>query len=166
MADDELTPPFDSRQPNDTSPWAEITSIHDQLTTPDGPTLPYRLFATRVKSSSPDSEYLMHDPLRYMLDNPGALVNLPDWPDESKISDAGARAAAVAGLFPYDGDDGPRDRNLRDDPRWHITTFLTNHHRKLTKWHASALLIAGKDGFHLMIYKDSHQGDQDLSPRR
>ena len=75
--DDELTPPFDHRVPNDTTPWVEVTSIQDDLRPGGGRDLPFRLFATRFKSSSEDSEYFLHDPLRHMLAKPGAL-NLRD----------------------------------------------------------------------------------------
>lgn len=165
MVDDtgELTPPFFSMQPNDTTPWVEITSIHTQLPTnlrPDD-RLYYRVFATRVKSSSPDCEFLLHDPLRYMLVNPGELVNLPGWPDESKLTDPDERAAAVAARLNFEEEDD--SRSLRNHPRFHITTFLSNHHRRLTKWHASVLAIAGADGLHLMVYKESGQGEADFS---
>ena len=151
--DDELTPPFDHRVPNDTTPWVEVTSIQDDLRPGGGRDLPFRLFATRFKSSSEDSEYFLHDPLRHMLAKPGALKGLPGWPDASQIDDDDERALAVGEIV-----DG-----LRDDPRWHVTTFVANHHRKLSRIHSSVVAIIGPDGIHLMLYKDADQGSIDFS---
>jgi hypothetical protein len=50
--------------PDETIPWMEIP-LHDTLRGLDVP--PFRMWFTRVKSSSSDSELLIHDPLTAML---------------------------------------------------------------------------------------------------
>ena len=47
---------------------------------------------------------------------------------------------------------------------FHVTTFVSNHHRKLTRVHLAVMAIAAKDGIHLMTYKDTDQ--EPLTERR
>ena len=151
---DEVGPPFTA--PCDDIPveWVEVTSIHDDLVPTGSPELQFRLFANRFKSSSPDCEYFLHDPLRHMLLKPGALKGLDWWPDESSIVDPDDRDEAIRVLL---NDDDPTGRGLRDEPMFHITTFVSNHHRKLTRVHLAVMAIAAKDGIHLITYKDTNQ---------
>ena len=44
---------------------------------------------------------------------------------------------------------------------FHITTFVSNHHRKLTRVHLAVMAIVAKDGIHLMTYKDTDQKSLD-----
>jgi hypothetical protein len=136
--------PYGEDEEDDTTGWKEI-EVKDLLRSRRGEEVPFRLFANRFKSSSPDWESFLHDPLRHMLITPGALKDLKDWP-------------AHPGDKPDPRNDKRRMRALRDDPRWHVTTFVTNHHRKLSRIHASVLAIVGDDGIHMMIYKDAGQG--------
>jgi hypothetical protein len=139
-------PPYGDREPDDPSEWTEIDLEGliglppDEMAKPeeDRRHIPCRAFIKRFKSSSPDSELFLHDPLRQMTAAPGALAEMPDWP-----SDPGDDPEAIAALH--------------DDPRWHTTTFVANHHRRLSKVHAYAMALIGPDGVHLMIYKDAEQ---------
>lgn len=51
--------------PNDTAGWSEIDL--SVLVPGDEDDLPYRLVVNRFKSSSPDSEAFIHDPLRQII---------------------------------------------------------------------------------------------------
>ena len=97
---DEVGPPFTA--PCDDIPveWVEVTSIHDDLVPTGSPELQFRLFANRFKSSSPDCEYFLHDPLRHMLLKPGALKSVDWWPDESRINNEpiGSRPSAFCSM--------------------------------------------------------------------
>jgi hypothetical protein len=68
---------------NDTHGWVELDI--SALRPEDGTRIPFRLIANRVKSSSPDSERFIHDPLRALLEaqeTDTALQELqltPDW---------------------------------------------------------------------------------------
>jgi hypothetical protein len=48
-------------EPNDTAGWHEIDI--SRLQPPDGTPIPFRLYGNRFKSSSPDSEAFLHDPV-------------------------------------------------------------------------------------------------------
>ncbi len=160
MPDDcpEVGPPFNGTCDDLDLAWVEVDSIQSDLVPTGAPDLQFRLFANRFKSSSPDCEYFLHDPLRHMLLKPGALKALPGWPDITS-DDPGERAEFVASLLEEDSE----GRSLRDKPQWHITTFLSNHHRKLTKVHFAVLAIVGGDGIHLLGYKDTDQSRADFS---
>ena len=134
---------------NDPSAWVEVDV--DALLGPpnDGCPAKFSLFLKRYESSSPDWEEFIHDPLRQMLKDPGALRNVEGWPD-----------------FPGDDSDDPREivvdgalEEIRNDPKWHVSTFVTNHHRKLSRIHATVIGQFDKPpssgSIHLMIYKDS-----------
>jgi hypothetical protein len=134
---------------NDRSSWTEV-DVDGVLGLPDdGCPAKFHLFLKRYKSSSPAWEEFLHDPLRQMLMDPGELVKVDGWPS-----------------FPGDDSDDPRDnveggalQAIREDPRWHVTTFVTNHHRKLSRIHTSVTLQIGKPptpgSIHLMIFKDA-----------
>ena len=51
--------------PNETAGWEEVDV--SRLAPPDR-AVPFRLFTNRFKSSSPDSELFIHDPLTAMVD--------------------------------------------------------------------------------------------------
>jgi hypothetical protein len=129
---------------DDTNGWVEVNTGDFLPARSDG-TMPFRVFANRFKSSSGLSEFFLHDPLRQMLRDPGALSGLRDWP-------------AYPGDPDPDGNDTSEMEEIRKDSRFHVTTFLTNHHRKLSRIHASVIAIVAPDGIHLMIYKDADQG--------
>ena len=46
---------------------------------------------------------------------------------------------------------------LRNDPRWQVRTTIANHHRRLSRVHASVLAVVGPDGITLQVVKDAHQ---------
>jgi hypothetical protein len=137
-------PAYGDQEPNDESVWTEIDIEaliglpKSELGKPEGDRrpIPCRAFIKRFKSSSPDSELFIHDPLRQMVKAPGALAGIEGWP-----SDPGDDEAAFAAL--------------RDDARWHTTTFVANHHRRLSKVHKYAFAVIGPDGIHLLLYKDA-----------
>jgi hypothetical protein len=56
-----LTPGVD----NDSSDWIPL-DLRD-LAPSDRSPIPFRLFAKRFKSSSPDSEWFLHDPLKVLM---------------------------------------------------------------------------------------------------
>jgi hypothetical protein len=51
---------------NDTAGWIELNL--SELASEDGTPIPFRLLANRWKSSSPDSEGVIHDPLTRFLE--------------------------------------------------------------------------------------------------
>jgi len=89
-------------EPNDTAGWYEIDV--SRLQPPDRTPIPFRLLANRFKSSSPDSEAFIHDPLTAMIG-----------------------AASEVEAFKM------------IDRTWHVTTFVTNHHRTLSWVHVYAM---------------------------
>ena len=93
---------------NDTSGWVEIDL--SALKPRGEDELPFRLVANRFKSSSPDSEAFIHDPLTYLLETRGD-------------------AAALRSV----------------DPTWHVSTFVINHHRTLSKVHVYAMAAASDE---------------------
>src|SRR4051812_5796309 len=54
------------RVDNDTSNWVEFDLTPIQSS--DGADVPYRLLVSRLKSSSPDSEAFVHDPLGALME--------------------------------------------------------------------------------------------------
>jgi hypothetical protein len=137
--------PYADDTRNDSSGWVEIRVRKQLPRARDGCRIPFRLFMNRMASSSPDWESFLHDPLRQMLRNPGDLVRVKGWPS-----------------FPGDrGNPRRKERKrmtrLRNDPRWTVTTMIGNHHRRLSRIHASAMAIVGPDGIQLLVVKDAHQ---------
>ena len=65
MADKESRPWLTSEEENEPSGWLELGL--DGLGLP-GTEVPFRLFARRFKSSSPDAEWFLHDPLGMLLE--------------------------------------------------------------------------------------------------
>jgi len=136
--------PYADDTRNDTSGWVEIKVRKLVPKARDGCTIPFRLFVNRMASSSPDWESFLHDPLRHMLRDPGDLRRVKGWPS-----------------FPGDrGNPRRRERRklakLRDDPRWQVRTTIANHHRRLSRIHASAIAIVGSDGIQVTVVKDVH----------
>ena len=84
MADYDSTPWLTPGQEDDSSAWIEL-DLGGLVSSRDDPPLPipFRLFARRVKSSSPDSEWFLHDPLRVLrdleLDPSGGTRIEDDW---------------------------------------------------------------------------------------
>jgi len=119
------------RSPDDLpTGWTELDLGH--LKPSDRP-IPFRVFTNRFKSSTPESEAFIHDPLAQMQAAPGDLAGLD-----------------VAGFSGADlGQELPELRK-----RWHLTTYVANHHRGLRRIYHFATLWVGPDGLHLMIYKD------------
>ena len=54
-------------QNNDTNGWIEIDEVSKLQSLVDQSPIPFRLFANRFKSSSPDSEDFIHDPLGVLI---------------------------------------------------------------------------------------------------
>jgi hypothetical protein len=136
--DDDDDPPE-----NDPSQWTEIR-IEDFIGLPgDGRPIPFRMFVKRFKSSSSDAELFVHDPLRQMLENPGALADIDDWPSPPE-----GRSEMQA---------------IRDDPRFHVQTVVANHHRTLSKIHSYPTVLVGGDGIHVMVYKDAPSAADEAS---
>ena len=120
---------------NDTNGWVEIN--FEQLRPASGRVLPFQVFGNRFKSSSTDCEMFLHDPLAQLKSAPGDLV---------KLNVEGFR-----------GEDLAMDlEELRE--RWHLTTYVANHHRGLNKIYLYAKLVVGPDGLHLHLYKDFERG--------
>lgn len=142
--------PYGDDKPNDTHGWVEVPL--DQFLGPadDGCMPAFQLFLNRFKSSSPDWEAFLHDPLRSMLMDPGDLRNVAGgWPD-----------------FPGDDDDDPRQnvdggalQAIRDDPRFRINGNFVNQNRKLSKIHASTIAVISPDGISLTTHKDASLDD-------
>jgi hypothetical protein len=135
--DRQLDPPYASVVDNDTRGWVRIDletlRPGERGDPPVDRPIPFQVFGNRFKSSSADSELFIHDPLLQMQRSPGDLKGLD-----------------VAG---FRGDDLELDiEALRD--RWHLTTYVANHHRGLNRIYHYAMLTVGPDGLHLMIYKD------------
>jgi hypothetical protein len=70
-----------------------------------------------------------------MVADPGALASIEGWPSSPETP--GQMQA------------------IRDDPRWHVQTVVANHHRTLSKIHAYPIILVGRDGIHVMVYKDA-----------
>jgi hypothetical protein len=61
----------EDEEPNADVPWVETTDCYVKEVDPgDGTRIP-RTFTTRFKSSSNDSEYFIHDPLRFLINTLG-----------------------------------------------------------------------------------------------
>ena len=127
---DELGPSYDGPADNDTNGWVEIPL--DTLMRPrlDGRPIPFQMFINRFKSSSPDFELFLHDPLRQMASDADLLGSLT------------VPGFDVGNITP-------------NDPKWHLSTTVANHHRRLNRIHAYAPAIFGPDGVHIMVYKDA-----------
>ena len=137
--------PYADDTRNNSSGWVEIKVARQLPKARDGCRIPFRMFMNRMASSSPDWESFLHDPLRQMLRDPGDLARVKGWPS-----------------FPGDrGNPRRRERKrltrLRNDPRWTVTTTIGNHHRRLSRIHASAMAIVGPDGIQILVVKDAHQ---------
>lgn len=133
MADAEWTW---NRTDNDSSDWIplDLDGLKSQR---DPREIPFRLLAKRVKSSSPDSESLLHDPLRFLMDE-GA----------KPVQDLNADRAAgedVKGVL----------TKITDE--WHVTTFIVNHHRTLSAVHVKMMVIVSEEEqtVALTIYKQA-----------
>jgi hypothetical protein len=106
---------------NDTNGWIEIDVSGLTPTKSDDPpetrVLPYRLLGNRFKSSSPDCELFIHDPL-------GVLLDARD-----------------------NGSDQVRDVLRDVDEDWRVTTFLVNHEATLSNFHllANVFVASSKD---------------------
>lgn len=104
-------PGYKDSEPNDSSRWIEL-----DLSGLAPPPIRFRLFAKRLKSSSPDAERFLHDPLRVLVE---------------EIDE------------------------VRDD--WHITTFIVNHHRTLSRIHLYVMAVVAPDEgtVAVTIYKEN-----------
>ena len=128
MSDDSF-PPYGDSEPNETNGWVEV-DVGALMGSADRP-IPFQLFLNRFKSSSPDSELFIHDPLRQMQEDPGELERLQ-----------------VSGL-----DLGATPAALHNSTR--VTTAVANHSRRLNRIYHYVAAIVGPDGVHLTIYKDA-----------
>ncbi len=138
--------PYGDDEENDTHGWVEVPLDQFLGTAGDGCAPTFKVFLNRFKSSSPDWEAFLHDPLRSMLMDPGDLTSVDGWKD-----------------FPGDDDPDPREnisggalQAIRDDPRFRITGSFVNQNRKLSKIHASTIAIVSPDGISLTTHKDAN----------
>ena len=138
------------RARDDTHGWVEVPL--DQFLGPagDGCSRPFQAFLNRFKSSSPDWEVFLHDPLRSMLMEPGALANVAGgWPDFPGDDDSDPRENVPGGAVA--GDPG-----RPAVPDSHPGSFV-NQNRKLSKIHASTIVIVSPDGIQTLKNYDTHK---------
>ena len=122
------------REPEDNAdvPWFELDI--SKLDPGDGTALP-RLFVTRFKSSSTDSEDFIHDPLTALI-----LAQ-----KDGKIQDPG----------------GQQVNDLEITSEFRVTTLVVNHHETLSKTHliASASVDTQGSTVGVTVTKKKKPGD-------
>jgi hypothetical protein len=117
----------------DSEPRGWVVIDIETLRPSDGRPIPFQVFGNRFKSSTAAAELFLHDPLAQMQSAPGDLKML--------------------NVVGFSGEDLALDLEaLRD--KWHVTTYVANHHRGLYKIYLFAALVVGPDGLHLHLYKD------------
>lgn len=104
-------------EPNDTSPWVLLRDF-DKLASSDGSWVRVVAVAKRYKSSSPDSEAFIHDPLAVMI-------------ADAQDPDAG-EAEALAAL-------------AQIGSHWHVSTLVVNHQATLSIRHLSVVVTLKPD---------------------
>jgi hypothetical protein len=80
MVDNGSTPWLTPGQENDPGGWIELglDALRSDRDDPPMP-IPFRLFARRFKSSSPDAEWFLHDPLGVLLrERPPGFPSITD----------------------------------------------------------------------------------------
>jgi hypothetical protein len=113
MLGDETTS-YGDQEPNDSSPWIELRDFAKVAPTDDSWT-PIRVLARRFKSSSPESEAFLHDPLTVLMRD--ALD-----PDKGEVE--------ALGLITRD---------------WHVSTIVVNHQATLSIRHLNAVVALYPD---------------------
>jgi hypothetical protein len=103
------TTSYGDREPNDTSPWIELRDF-EKVAASDRSWKQIRVLGKRYKSSSPDSEAFLHDPLRVMMDDA------------------------------QNPDGGEVDALRQITPEWHVTTLVVNHQATLSIRHLSVIV--------------------------
>lgn len=113
MLGDETTS-YGDGEPNDTSPWVELRDFA-KVAASDGSWTPITVLGRRYKSSSPDSEAFIHDPLAVMM-------------NDARDPTAGEVEAL---------------RQITSD--WHVSTLVVNHQATLSIRHLSVLVTLKPD---------------------
>jgi hypothetical protein len=108
------TTSYGDREPNDSSPWIELRDFAKVAPTDDSWT-PITVLGRRFKSSSPDSEAFLHDPLTVLMND--ALD-----PDKGEVEALG--------------------QITRD---WHVSTIVVNHQATLLIRHLNAIVTLNPD---------------------
>jgi hypothetical protein len=101
-------------EPNDSSPWIEWRGF-ERVASDDGSWTPIRVLGKRYKSSSPDAEAFIHDPLTVMM-------------RDAQRDDAGEVEAL---------------RLIT--PEWHVSTLVVNHQATLSIRHLNAIVTLKPD---------------------
>jgi hypothetical protein len=119
---------------NDTSPWIMLDVSRLEANNSLEPWRPIAVLAKRYKSSSPDSEKFIHNPLRTMMSDADDPTN-----------DANAREAL--GMITED---------------WHVITTVVNHHLTLSIRHVSVIAALNPENpsIGLMIIKQKPEPPQ------
>jgi hypothetical protein len=108
------TTSYGDREPNDSSPWIELRDFAKVAPTDDS-WMPITVLGRRFKSSSPDSEAFLHDPLTVLMND--ALD-----PDKGEVEALG--------------------QITRD---WHVSTIVVNHQATLLIRHLNAIVTLNPD---------------------
>jgi hypothetical protein len=95
--------------PNESGTWKRLDLAG--LEPSDHSAIPYVLVANHFKSSSPDCENFIHNPLRFLIEGQTAAVSSED------------------ALF-----------QLGLDWDWRVTTLVLNHHQTLSATHLHAMV--------------------------
>ncbi|MEO8228896.1 MAG: hypothetical protein ABI628_03935 [Chloroflexota bacterium] len=104
-------------EPNDTSPWVLLRDM-DKLIDDNETWVPVAAVAKRYKSSSPDSEAFIHDPLSVMM----ADAQNPETGEPEALAEL-----------------------ARIGPEWHISTMVVNHQATLSIRHLSVVVTLKPD---------------------
>jgi hypothetical protein len=105
---------YGDQEPNDSSPWVELRDFAKVAPTDDS-WARIRVLGKRFKSSSPDSEAFLHDPLTVML-------------NDARDPDKGEVEAL--------------QQITRD---WHVSTIVVNHQATLSIRHLNAIVALNPD---------------------
>ena len=103
------TTSYSDREPNDSSPWVELRDFAKVAPTDDS-WRPITVLGKRFKSSSPDSEAFLHDPLTVLMND--ALE-----PDKGEVE---ALKQITRG--------------------WHVSTIVVNHQATLSIRHLNVIV--------------------------
>lgn len=104
-------------EPNDTSPWVLLRDF-DKLASSDGTWNRVVAVAKRYKSSSPDSEAFIHDPLSVMM----ADAQNPETGEAEALAELGQIGR-----------------------HWHVSTLVVNHQATLSIRHLSVVVTLKPD---------------------
>jgi hypothetical protein len=108
---------YNDGQENDTSPWVLLRDL-DKLEASDGSWTRVVAVAKRYKSSSPDSEAFIHDPIAVMM----ADAQNPD-----------------------SGESEAREQLAQVGRHWHVSTLVANHQATLSIRHLTVVVTLKPD---------------------